>query len=91
MMLKKILRTAAGALVSLFALLMLVSFIGYCATPRAPFARDPMNAMGYALWWLVILGAGTGGFFLSRGAWRAWRDGGGATKLKGDYDDDDAG
>jgi len=90
-MLKKILLSASGTLLALLSLLCLAGFLSYVFTPSKPV---PLDAAGIVFYWIAILGAGAGGFFLLRAGHRIVRagrvDDDDDEMYKGDYDDEDA-
>ena len=73
-------------------MLCLAGFLSYVFNPSKPV---PLNAAGIVFYWIAILGAGAGGFFLLRAghraiAIRADRVDDDDEAYRGDYDDEDA-
>lgn len=69
-MLKKILFSVVGVLLSLLSLILLISFIVKVTTPPLLFDPNPMPTLGYILWVLSILGSAVPAFYLIRAAVR---------------------
>jgi len=90
-MLKKILCSVFGTLLSLASLTFLAAFLVYLGTRGgAAFNPEPLNAAGIVAYWAAILGTGVGGFLLLRAVRRTFRGEAEEEDYKGDYDDEDA-